>query len=80
MTKTHQPRKKKRNQKRSDEDKAFNKEVSSLRVRVEHAMGGIKRSNIVSDIYRNRKEGFDNKVMFVATGLHNFRVDMRMVG
>jgi len=73
----HQPRKKKRNQPRSEEDKAFNREVSRTRVRVEHAIGGIKRSHLVSDIYRNRKEGFEDRVMFVACGLHNFRCDMR---
>ena len=72
-----QPRKKKRHQPRSEEDKAYNREVSCTRVRVEHASGGIKRSRLVSDLYRNRKEGFEDTAMWVACGLHNFRSDMR---
>ncbi len=73
-----QPRKKKRGQHRSDEDRTYNREISHTRVRVEHSICGVKRSRIVSDIYRNRKSGYEDQVMMVACGLHNFRTDMRM--
>lgn len=57
--------------------KDFNRHLSSQRVRVEHAIGGIKRSHIIADIYRNIKPGFDDLSMMVASGLHNFRVKCR---
>jgi hypothetical protein len=49
--------------------------MSQIRVQVEHAISGIKRSRIVKDILRNTKEDFSDLVMVVACGLHNFRVD-----
>ena len=51
----------------------FNRAVSRIRVGVEHAISGVKRCRIVSDILRHLKEGFDDLVMEVACGLHNFR-------
>ena len=52
--------------------------MSKIRVKVEHAIAGIKRSRIVKDILRNTKDGFSDLVMVVACGLHNFRVDHRL--
>ena len=75
--KIYQPVKKERGMPRRPEDKIYNKEVSSVRVRVEHAIGGIKHSRSVSDVFRNRKKGFEDKVMMLATGLHNYKVMMR---
>lgn len=74
---TLQPRKKHRGKARTEEDKIFNREVSRIRVRVEHTIGGVKRSRIVSDIFRNIKPDFEDHAMFVACGLHNFRCDAR---
>lgn len=74
---THQPRKKQRGKERSDEDKAHNRLVSRTRVRVEHAIGGIKRANIIAHTFRNIKLGFDDLTVNVAAGLHNFRVASR---
>ncbi len=54
-------------------EKDFNRAVSSRRVSVEHAIGGCKRARIVKDIYRNRREGFNDHVMLVAVSLHNHR-------
>jgi len=48
-----------------------------VRVKVEHAISGIKRSRTVKDIFRNTKDGFSDLVMVIACGLHNFRVDRR---
>jgi len=72
-----QPKKKTRNRELSHLDKTFNRMVSMVRVRVEHTIGGIKTSRIVSDTYRNRKDGFDDLVMVVACGLHNYRITER---
>lgn len=55
----------------------YNRIIAHVRVRVEHVISGVKRCRIVSDIFRNMKEGFDDAVMEVACGLHNFRVDAR---
>ncbi len=77
VVKAHQPLKKLKNKERSAQDKLFNREVSATRVHVEHAIGGIKRSAIIGDIYRNRTQGFDDLVMPIAAGLHNFRMSMR---
>jgi hypothetical protein len=60
--------------------KAFNRQLSSWRVRIEHVIGGIKRSRIVADVYRNFRAGFDDLTMLVAAALHNFRVNCRSHG
>lgn len=57
--------------------KAINQAIARLRVRVEHAIAGVKRCRIVADIYRNFKAGFADAVMLSACGLHHFRVSCR---
>jgi hypothetical protein len=57
--------------------KAINRAISRLRVSVEHTLAGVKRCHIVADIYRNTKADFEDAVMFLACGLHNFRVSCR---
>lgn len=47
------------------------------RIKVEHAIAGIKRNRSVQDIYRNIKEGTDDIFMTIACGLHNLRVAYR---
>jgi len=44
---------------------------------IEHIISGIKRCRIVKDIFRNTKEKYDDLVMEIAGGLHNFRVHCR---
>ena len=56
-----------------------NAEISRQRVKVEHAISGIKRSRIVKDKLRSRKNYLDDLVMEIACGLHNFRVRKRTV-
>ncbi len=51
--------------------------MSQIRVKVEHAISGIKRSRIVKDILRNTKDDFSDLAMVLACGLHNFRVGHR---
>jgi len=52
-----------------------NKLISSVRIVVEHAIGGIKRFGCVSQIYRNRR-GQDDKMMSVCAGLWNFHLQV----
>lgn len=57
--------------------KENNKAISSQRVKVEHAISGVKRSRIVKDKLRSRKNNSDDLVIEIACGLHNFRVRKR---
>ncbi len=72
-----QPRKKPRGGELSYADKVRNRLISSVRVRVEHAIGGVKRYRIVKDKLRNWKPGFRDLVFETCCGLHNFRLDFR---
>jgi hypothetical protein len=44
---------------------------------VENVIAGIKRCRAAKDIFRNTKRKFDDLVMEIACGLHNFRVESR---
>ena len=48
-----------------------------MRIVVEHVFSDVKRCRIVKDVYRNLKAGFDDLVMEIACGLHNFRQEFR---
>jgi DDE superfamily endonuclease len=74
---TYQPKKKPRKQERSAEERAANAMISSIRIRVEHVIAGVKRCRIVHDVLRNTKAHFDDLVMEIACGLHNFRTTLR---
>jgi hypothetical protein len=51
-----QPKKKPRGGKLTDAEKAENRRISSIRMRIEHAIGGVKRYRIVKDKIRLLKE------------------------
>ena len=72
-----QPKKKPRGKELSPEDKVRNRRLASARVRVEHAIGGVKRYRIVKVRIRNWKPGFRDQVMETCCGLHNFRLRFR---
>ena len=72
-----QPKKKPRGKSLSDLDKSINHWLSSVRVRIEHAIGGVKRYRIVKDKIRNWKPGFKDLVFETCCGLHNFRLNFR---
>jgi hypothetical protein len=74
---TLQPKKKPRGRELHAVQKRINQLISRVRVTVEHAIAGIKRCHIVSDLFRNRRQGFVDEVMLAASGLHNLRVAMR---
>lgn len=69
------PKKKPRGGFLTEAEKAMNRLISSSRMVVEHAIGGMKRFRAVSEIYRN-KNGFDDQLVNVAAGLWNFHLQM----
>jgi len=72
-----QPKKKPRGKELTMEEKEQNSLISSVRVIVEHVICGVKRCRIVKDVFRNTKDKFDDLVMEIACGLHNFRTAYR---
>lgn len=68
------PTKKPKGKQLSEAQKIENKEISSFRILIEHAIGGIKKCRIVKERFRCRKFGFDDLVMVIACNLHNFRI------
>ena len=71
------PTKKPKGKELTQEQKRENKEISSFRILVEHAIGGVKRCRIVKERLRCTKFGFEDTVMLIACGLHNFRIAMK---
>ena len=70
------PRKSKKNPnpQLTEAEKERNKVLSKARVYVEHAIGGMKRFNILVHAFRNRKVGFVDSVIAVCGGLWNFLI------
>ena len=74
---TFQPKKKPRGQELSPADKAENTMIANIRILVEHVIAGVKRCRIVHDVFRNTTAHFDDLVMEIACGSHNFRATLR---
>jgi DDE superfamily endonuclease len=55
----------------SEEQKATNRALSQVRIFVEHAIGGMKRYNILVHGFRNHKENFEDDVIGICAGLWN---------
>ena len=72
-----QPMKKPRGKELTPEQKENNRQISRLRIRVEHAIGGVKRYRIVKDQVRARKDDFQDQAMETCCGLHNLRWNFR---
>ena len=68
------PKKKPKGGELTKEEKHMNKLISGVRVKVEHAIGGVKRFGIVSNIFRNKTEDMDDKVMETSCGLWNYHI------
>jgi hypothetical protein len=69
-----QPQKKPRGGELTPPEKATNRRLSSIRIRIEHAIGGVKRYRMVKDKIRLLKDGIRDTVMETCCGLHNFRL------
>jgi hypothetical protein len=72
-----QPQKKPRGGQLTPAEKATNRRISSIRIRIEHAIGGVKRYRIVKDNIRLLKDWIRDTVMETCCGLHNFRLQYR---
>lgn len=73
----HMPTKKPKGKELTQEQKDVNKSISKVRVLIEHSINGIKRCRIVKERLRNWKQGFADKIMAIACGLHNLRITFR---
>jgi len=73
----YMPKRKPRGKELTEQEKVINGIISSVRVRVEHAIAGVKRNRSVSDICRNTREEIPDLLMSIACGLHNERVAHR---
>ena len=59
-------------------EKQENKRIPGIRIKVEHAIGGMKKCRIVKERFRCHKFGFEDMVILIACGLHNFRISYKM--
>ena len=73
------PVKKPKSKELSDEEKMFNRKISSKRVKVEHAIGQCKIFRIVKDEVRAFKDDFRDTCILLACGLSNFKIQCRNV-
>ena len=74
---TRQPKKKPRGGELTVVEKDQNSLISKVRIIVEHVICGVKRCRIVKDVFPNTMDKFDDLVMEIACGLHNFRTAYR---
>ena len=65
------PHKKPKGGELSEQQKSDNRKLSQSRVICENAFAGVKRYGVVSQIYRNHKHDFDDKLMLTASGEWN---------
>jgi len=56
-------------------EKAFNRQISSKRVKVEHTIGQCKIFRIVKDEVRAFKDDFRDTCILLACALNNFKMD-----
>ena len=70
---TFVPKKKPKNDFLTPEEKEDNSLISSIRIKVEHAIGGVKRLGIATNIFRG-KFGSDDRFTFVSAALWNFHL------
>ncbi len=70
----YMPKKKSRGKPLTLDEKEMNKLISSCRVIVEHAIGGIKRYRCMAEKLRNRKAFIDDTFILLSSGLWNYHL------
>lgn len=60
------------------EQKRENQAKARERVVVEHALAGVKVWRVVKDVFRSWLHERRDRVMYLACGLHNFRLEYRL--
>ena len=68
-----QPKKKPRGGELPKEEKEANRQLSRVRVVIEHLISGAKRMRIVKEELRLKVENISDDLMEIACGTHNFR-------
>lgn len=68
------PKKKTKKRPLTDDEKEMNTLISSYRVLVEHAIGGIKRYKCLAEKLRNRKAYIDDTFILLSAGLWNYHL------
>ncbi|MDR1154969.1 MAG: transposase family protein, partial [Bacteroidales bacterium] len=69
------PVKKPRKRELNAREKALNRQISSKRVKIEHAIGQCKIFRTVKDKVRAVRDDFRDTCMLLACGLNNFKID-----
>lgn len=72
-----QPTKKPKGAELSPEQKQMNKTISSKRILIEHAIGGVKILRILKDELRIYKEKTRNLIMQIACAIHNLKMNIK---
>jgi hypothetical protein len=72
-----QPKKKPRGADLTQAEQAANRELSRVRVVIEHLISGAKRLRIVKEEMRLKVENISDDLMEIACGAHNYRNQMR---
>ena len=72
------PRKSKSNPTPSlfDQQKLENREISQVRIVIEHVLASVKHWSILINKFHNRLDKFENNVILAAAGLHNFLLNL----
>ncbi len=70
----YKPHRKPRGKPLSKERNAINQGISGIRVLVEHAIGGIKRLRSLTDVCRDKRQDFEDRLMVLGTGIWNLHL------
>lgn len=70
------PKRASRNHPLSSEEKKKNREISQVRILVENALCGVKRLRSLTDVFRNIKENFSDKLILVGCGIWNYHLKL----
>jgi len=68
------PIRKPRTSELTEKQKKYNKKTSQVRVKVEHAIAGVKRFRCITDICRTKSEEMKDQLMWLSCGLWNFHL------
>jgi hypothetical protein len=72
-----QPMKKPAGRELSLLEKTTDRTISSIRIHIEHVIGGMKRYRMVKGKIRLLRDGIRDPIMETCCGLHNFRLQYR---
>jgi IS5 family transposase len=71
------PYKKRRNVELTEFQKEVNRHLSSIRIKIEHIIGRLKRFRILSERYRGRRSGLSLYFRIIAS-IHNLEIQLNM--